>query len=229
LAKERDEKWLKREDVREGLYQPKYKVKKSGDDEKKPGGKCGGGEKISSNRLRQKTNAPSAFYLCRGRKPKKEKIEITGEGGFPLLACANFTDAKYVSKNPSNLPYNHSLPLNGQGCLPYNSTAHKFSAGFRNVRPYSMQGICPTEEILSCEIQINGISVGNIGRCSHATAEVCLPRLVIFLSPITSRSDTTPLLGAGMKASLSIYCTAHFRMTSLLTSKASLIRLDQKE
>ena len=146
-----------------------------------------------------------------------------------MLACANFTDAKYVSKNPSNLPYNHSLPLNGQGCLPYNSTAHKFSAGFRNVRPYSMQGICPTEEILSCEIQINGISVGNIGRCSHATAEVCLPRLVIFLSPITSQSDTTPLLGAGMKDSLSIYCTAHFRMTSLLTSKASLIRLDQKE
>ena len=155
LAKERDEKWLKRDDVREGLYQPKYKAKKSDNDEAKHNNVC-----LDKPRLGLRV------------KPKKEKIEITGEGGFPLLACANFTDAKYVSKNPSNLPYNHSLPLNGQGCLPYNSTAHKFSAGFRKVRPYSMQGICPTEEILSCEIQINGISVGNIGRCSHATAEV---------------------------------------------------------
>ena len=164
LAMERDEKWLKRADIREGLYQPKYKAKKSDDDEKhnnvcldKPGGKL----KL---------------------KPKKEKIEITGKGGFPLHACANFTDAKYVSTNlSSNLAYNPSLPFNGQGRLPYNvqchnldgrNTTHKFSAGFRNVRPYPMQQICPTEEILSCEIQINGISVGNIGRCSHATAEM---------------------------------------------------------
>ena len=34
------------------------------------------------------------------RHQKKEKIEITGEGGVPLCACADITHAKYVSVDP---------------------------------------------------------------------------------------------------------------------------------
>lgn len=192
LSQRRAEEKQKRKDVKEGLYKRIYKTKKSENDGKeeendgqrdcclcchkrilagqhcllrKVEGTCGCCHGCINNpKGKCHVGKCSGIYLT---PPKKEKIEIKGKGGFPLCACANITHAKYISVDPPSL-----------GCeIEYyardkeDTADHLFSVEFSNLRAYSTWYVCPKDEILSCEIHINGKKVGTIGECTYTTAE----------------------------------------------------------
>ena len=189
LAKERDEKRQTRKDIKEGVYQPKYKVKKRENDEKKDNICLCCHKNISAAALAslyvgvREEGTCHCCYKCHkdpngkcpmGKcyrtpvPPKKEKIEIKGKGGFPLCACADVTNAKYVSvEDPPSLGYVVEYYKRDE----VDTADHRFSVGFDNLRAYSTRYVCPKEEILSCEIHFNGKKVGTIGECTYTTAE----------------------------------------------------------
>ena len=134
--------------------------------------------------------------------PKKEKIEITGEGGVPLCACADISHAKYVSVDPPSLGYEVKYYTRGEAGAAH----HTFAVGFSNLQPYSAWYVCPKDEILSCGIHVNGKKVGTIGECTHSTAEQSSrPGHLLITHHFSFHHQTTPW-GFSENFSLNLLC-----------------------
>jgi hypothetical protein len=59
--------------------------------------------------------------------------------------------------------------------MKYEST-HMFSLRFNNLQAETIGFACSIDDVLSCEIRINGIVVGKVGQAEHSTAEMSSSR-----------------------------------------------------
>ena len=98
----------------------------------------------------------------------KETIEVTGRGGKPVYAFADIRNAKYISSDVTFL--DHEIlyfKANDDGAAKY-----WFCLNFENLKADTFRCQCTVDDILNCEIRMNGIKLGLVKESSCQYAEL---------------------------------------------------------
>ena len=166
----------RRQDIKNGRYTPRIPTAKKNKLEERSIQICcpGHDTKVSTYNYRKvccdKSEWSAAPYCKDVKVPSKEKIEITGINGYPIYASAYIKNAKYIIGGDDL-----TLDNDVQYCKREveGAVKHMFSLVFKNLMVDGWRYECTIDEILKCEIRINGIIIGTMMDSTRPTAHLC--------------------------------------------------------
>ena len=163
----------RRQDIANGLYTPRIPTPKKNElKEERTIQMCCPKHSDTNYKYCDKAEwsaTPNCKYV---KVPLKEKIEITGINGHPIYASASIDNAKYIIgdltlDNLDNEVHYCKREIDG-------AVKHMFSIVFsNNFMLDKWRYKCTLDDILKCEIRINGIIIGTMMDSPQPMAQLC--------------------------------------------------------